>query len=190
LHRIPEAYKRAVAPQFGILLFSSNLSDFIDRAAYLQAVQKEDAALVYQVKATQNSYNDSKKLREDKKTQLDQVQKQLEAQSQQLAQQKQAKDSLLAQTQGQEAIYQQLLAAAKAQLAGFSSFASNQGGATILSNQTVCDDWGVIIINGTANGAMYRSIILHIVLPQMDVLLRLCNDIHPFWPQRCNADYH
>ena len=142
LHRIPVAYKRAVAPQFGILLFSKNLSDFITRAAYLQAVQKEDAALVFQVKATQNSYNDSKKLREDKKTQLDQVQQQLETQNQQLAQQKQAKDTLLAETQGQEAIYQQLLAAAKAQLAGFSSFASNQGGATILSNQTVCDDWG------------------------------------------------
>lgn len=142
LHRIPEAYKRSVAPQFGILLFSSNLSDFIERAAYLSAVQKEDAALVFEVKATQNSYNDSKKLREDKKTQLDQVQTQLEVQSQQLAEQKEAKNELLTQTQGQEVIYQQLLAAAKAQLAGFSSFASNQGGATILSNQTVCDDWG------------------------------------------------
>ena len=142
LHRIPAAYKRAVAPQFGVLLFSGNLSDFITRAAYLQAVQKEDAALVFEVKSTQNSYNDSKKLREDKKTQLDQVQTQLEAQSQQLAQQKQAKNALLAETQGQEAVYQQLLAAAKAQLAGFSSFASSQGGATILSNQTTCDDWG------------------------------------------------
>jgi peptidoglycan hydrolase CwlO-like protein len=142
LHRIPAAYKRAVAPQFGVLLFSGNLSDFITRAAYLQAVQKEDAALVFEVKSTQNSYNDSKKLREDKKTQLDQVQMQLEAQSQQLAQQKQAKNALLAETQGQEAVYQQLLAAAKAQLAGFSSFASSQGGATILSNQTTCDDWG------------------------------------------------
>jgi hypothetical protein len=81
-------------------------------------------------------------VREDKKKQLDQIQRQLEIQNQQLAQQKQAKNTLLAETQGQEAIYQQLLAQAKAQLAGFSSFASNQGGASILSNQTVCDDWG------------------------------------------------
>jgi peptidoglycan hydrolase CwlO-like protein len=142
LHRIPAAYKRSVLPQFGTLLFSRNLSDFIARAQYLQAVQKEDAALVFQVKATQNSYNESKQVREDKKKQLDQIQQQLEVQNQQLAQQKQAKNTLLAETQGQEAIYQQLLAAAKAQLAGFSSFASNQGGASILSNQTVCDDWG------------------------------------------------
>ena len=142
IHRIPAAYKRAVAPQFGMLLFSRNLSDLVDRAQYLSAVQKEDAALVFQVKSTQNSYNDSKKLREDKKTQAEQVQQQLEVQNQQLAQQKQAKDTLLTQTQGQEAVYQQLLAQAKAQLAGFSSFVTSQGGATILSNQTVCDDWG------------------------------------------------
>ena len=142
LHRIPAAYKRAVAPQFGMLLFSRNLSDLVDRAQYLSAVQKEDAALVFQVKSTQNSYNDSKKLREDKKIQAEQVQQQLEEQNQQLAQQKQAKDTLLTQTQGQEAVYQQLLAQAKAQLAGFSSFVTSQGGATILSNQTVCDDWG------------------------------------------------
>ena len=142
IHRIPAAYKRAVAPQFGMLLFSRNLSDLVDRAQYLSAVQKEDAALVFQVKSTKNSYNDSKKLREDKKTQAEQVQQQLEVQNQQLAQQKQAKDTLLTQTQGQEAVYQQLLAQAKAQLAGFSSFVTSQGGATILSNQTVCDDWG------------------------------------------------
>ncbi len=142
LHRIPEAYKRSVAPQFGILLFSRNVSDLINRVKYIQAVQQEDAALVFQVKSTQNSYNDSKQIREDKSKQLEQVQAQLEIQNKQLAQQKQAKNTLLAETQGQEAIYQQLLAAAKAQLAGFSSFASNQGGASILSNQTVCDDWG------------------------------------------------
>lgn len=116
MHRIPAAYKRSVAPQFGILLFSHNLADFIDRAKYLSAVQKEDASLVFQVKATQNSYNESKQVREDKKTQLDQIQQQLEVQSQQLAQQKQAKNALLSLTQGQESKYQQLLSEAIAQL--------------------------------------------------------------------------
>ena len=142
VHRIPESYKRAVTPQFGLLLLSSNFDNFIARAKYLMTVQEEDAALVFQVKATQDNYTQRKQLREEKKTQLEQIQAQLEEQNQELAQQKQAKDSLLEVTQGQEAVYQQLLASAKAQLAGFSSFASNQGGASILSNQTVCDDWG------------------------------------------------
>ena len=35
-----------------------------------------------------------------------------------------------------------MLAQARAQLAGFSKFVTSQGGASILSNQTFCDDWG------------------------------------------------
>lgn len=142
LRRIPEAYIRASTSQFGMLLFSQNFSDFIARVKYISTVEQQDAALVFQVKATQNSYNQSKQLREDKQTQLKEIKDELQQQNTQLAQQEQAKNELLTQTQGQEAIYQSLLAQAKAQLAGFSSFASNQGGASILSNQTVCDDWG------------------------------------------------
>lgn len=142
VHQIPESYKRSATPQFGLLFLSNNFSDFIMRVKYLSMVQQEGAALVFQVKATQENYTQRKQLREEKKTQLEQIQVQLEQQNQDLAQQKQAKDELLSETQGQEAIYQQLLASAKAQLAGFSAFASSQGGASILSNQTVCDDWG------------------------------------------------
>jgi hypothetical protein len=81
-------------------------------------------------------------VREEKKSQLLEIQTELQQQNDELAQQKQEENALLAQTQGQESVYQQLLAQAKAQLAGFSGFASSQGGATILTNQTVCDDWG------------------------------------------------
>lgn len=141
MKRIPASYKRTSTPQFGTLLFSRNFFDFVTRIKYLQTVQQEDAALVFQVKATQNSYNESKQVREGKKVQLEEVKAEFQRQNIQLTQQKQAKDSLLAQTRGQEATYQQLLAQAKAQLAGFASFADSQG-ATLLSDQTVCDDWG------------------------------------------------
>jgi peptidoglycan hydrolase CwlO-like protein len=140
--RIPESYKRTSTSQFGLLLFSKNFSDLINRVKYLSAVQEQDAVLIFQVKATQNNYNERKATREEKKNQLQQIKNELERQNVQLAQQEQAKNLLLIQTQGKESIYQQLLAQAKAQLAGFSSFASSQGGATILTNQTVCDDWG------------------------------------------------
>lgn len=160
LHRIPAAYKRSVTSQFGILLFSQNLSDFINRAKYLQTVQNEDAALVFQVKATQNSYNDSKLVREDKKKQLEQIQQQLEAQNVQLAQQKQAKDALLAQTQGQESTYAEMRAAAFARLTSFANFTQGLG---LLSGQTSCDGWGCYysqrdsqwgnaLINGQSSG--------------------------------------
>jgi len=113
--RIPAAYKRASVPQFGALLLSRNFFDFITRAKYIATVQSEDAALVFQVKATQNSYNQSKQTRQDKKEQLEQLQKELQSQKTDLTRQKKAKDALLAQTQGQEAVYQQLLAMALAE---------------------------------------------------------------------------
>jgi peptidoglycan hydrolase CwlO-like protein len=115
MHRIPESYKRASMSQFGVLLFSKNFSDLVVRAKYLQMVQREDATLVFQVKATQNVYNDSKQVREDKKKQLDQVQMQLQQQNNQLAQEKRGKQKLLDDTNGNEATYQQLLAQARAE---------------------------------------------------------------------------
>ncbi len=141
LKRIPTTYIRASTSDFGTLLLSRNVFDFITRIKYVQAVQTQDAALVFQVKATQNSYNDSKKTREDKKNQLEELKAELDQQNAQLAEQKQAKDALLTQTKGQEATYEQLLSQARAQLAGFASFADSQG-ATLLSGQTSCDDWG------------------------------------------------
>lgn len=114
-HRIPAAYKRSAAPQFGILLFSRSISDFIARTKYLRSVQEEDAALVFQVKATQNSYNESKQVREEKKKQLEQVKIELERQTVRLAQQKREKQVLLDETRNSEAVYQRLLAQALAE---------------------------------------------------------------------------
>lgn len=155
LHRIPAAYKRSVASQFGMLLFSHNLSDFIDRAKYLSAVQKEDASLVFQVKATQNSYNESKQVREDKKKQLEKIQQQLIVQSAQLEQQKESKNALLAATQGNEDKYSQLRQQALAQIAAIQGFVTGAGGASVLQNQTVCDDWGCYYNQRDAQWAGY-----------------------------------
>lgn len=142
VRRIPESYKRSSTPQFGLLLFSRNFSDFITRAKYMMTVQQEDAALVFQVKATQNNYNERKQLREEKKTQLMQIQAELERQNRQLSQQKQEKDALLTVTAGNEDEYHSLWLAAQAQLAAINNFVSSLGGATILNNQTYKNDWG------------------------------------------------
>ena len=56
--------------------------------------------------------------------------------------QKLAKNNLLAATKSDESKYQQLLSQAKAQLTAFQGFVSRQGGASILNNQTKCNDWG------------------------------------------------
>ena len=127
LKRIPASYKRTSTPQFGTLLFSRNFFDFITRVKYLQTVQQEDAALVFQVKATQNSYNESKLVREDKKKQLDQVRLQLQQQTNQLNQEKAGKQKLLDETNGNEATYQKLLAQARAEFEQIQGILAGKG---------------------------------------------------------------
>ncbi len=151
LHRIPAAYKRSVAPQFGILLFSRNVSDFIARAQYLSSVQKEDASLVFQVKATQNSYNESKQVREDKKTQLDQVQVQLQQQTAQLKQEKAGKQKLLDETNGNEATYQMLLAQARAEFEQIQGILAGRGTETEIGSVGQGDSIASVIQGGSCN---------------------------------------
>jgi len=115
LHRIPETYKRQVTPAFGILLFSSDVSDFISRMKYLNRVQEEDAQLLLQLKATQNNFGERKETREKKKTQQEALKKQQEEEQAKLERQKREKQALLTQTKNSEAVYQSLLAQALAE---------------------------------------------------------------------------
>ncbi len=141
LYRIPQSYKRSTASQFGWLLFSSDFTEMITRAKYLMQLQEEDTQLYKQLQLTQNDYNDRKDMREKKRIEQEALNKQLVQRTNLLAQQKSEKQSLLSQTQNDESKYQSLLAAARAQLAGFASFATSQGGG-LLSGQTHCDSWG------------------------------------------------
>ncbi len=141
LHRIPQSYKRSAASQFGWLLFSKDFTELITRAKYLAQLQEEDTQLYKQLQLAQNDYNDRKDTREKKKVEQEALRTQLVQRTNLLAQQKSEKQSLLSQTQNDESRYQQLLAQARAQLAGFASFASSQGGG-LLGGQTHCDGWG------------------------------------------------
>jgi hypothetical protein len=163
--RVPESYKEYVkSSDFTSLMFSTDIGDLVARIQYMKKVQQRDLKLFVQYKATQNNYAERKIQREEKKSKQEAAQKDLEQKTVQLAQQKQAKDSLLAQTKGQESLYQSLLADAKAKLAGFASFADSQG-TELLSGQTHCDDWGCYynqrdsqwgngLINGQGSGCV------------------------------------
>lgn len=127
LHRIPEAYKRQVTPSFGVLFFSSDVSDFISRMKYMSRVQEEDAQLLVQLKATQNDFGDRKETREKKKTQQEALKKQQEGEKKKLDQQKSAKQKLLEQTKNSESTYQTLLANARNELAAIQGILAGGG---------------------------------------------------------------
>lgn len=142
LDHIVATYKVGANQDFGILLTSSNVEDFFQRANYLRIVQAHDKQLIYDTVQAKNDYANQQNIFETKKKQVEALQSQLEDYTTQLDQEKSDKQRLLSETQGNEATYEHLLAQAEAQLAGFSRFAASQGGASLLSNQTSCDDWG------------------------------------------------
>jgi peptidoglycan hydrolase CwlO-like protein len=142
LNRIVATYEVGTIQPLQILLTSGSASDFFTRLNYLRLAQAHDKKLIYDTQQAKMDYANQKSIFEDKKKQVLALQVQLQAQSAQLDQEKQAKQTLLTETQGSEANYQSLLSQAQAQLAGFSNFVISQGGASILGNQTVCDDWG------------------------------------------------
>lgn len=115
LRRIPESYKRKSTSQFGMLFLSSSFSDFVARIKYISTIQEHDAALLFQLKATQNNFEERKGLREEKKITQEKLKKQLEQESSSLARQKKEKQVLLEQTKNSETVYQQLLAQALAE---------------------------------------------------------------------------
>lgn len=162
LHRIPETYKRLQVSPFGVMLFSSNVSDFFTRRVYLSYVQQKEAMKYRIHQEEQNTLNERKDQRENKKKEQEKLRSDLEFQLRELDKQKREKSILLVQTKNSEVTYQQLLAQAKAQLAGFASFADTQGTA-LLSGQTMCNSWGCyynqrdsqwgnVLINGQGGG--------------------------------------
>lgn len=115
LRRIPESYKRKNTSQFGMVLLSNSFSEFVARVKYISTIQENDAALLFQLKATQNNFAERKNLREGKKLEQEKLKKQLEQESAALARQKREKQVLLDQTKNSEVVYQKLLAQALAE---------------------------------------------------------------------------
>ncbi len=142
LNRIVATYQTGKIQPLEILLSSVDASNFFARLNYLRIAQVHDKKLIYDVQQAKNDYANQKEIFENKKKKVESLKKQLEAYTNQLSQEKQTKQDILTQTQGSEVNYQRILAETKEQLASFSRFVTSQGGASILSAQTVCDDWG------------------------------------------------
>lgn len=134
--RAVETYKMSrFENNFFFILGAGDVNDAVSRYHYLEKVQEADSNLLQRLTTAQTIYKDQKNEQEV-------LQDQLNQQKKELSNQKAAKAQLLTQTKNDEKTYQNLLAQAKAQLAALSRFVSAQGGASILNNQTKCNDWG------------------------------------------------
>lgn len=134
--RTVESYRlSAQLDPLALFLASGNFENFVEKLKYLRVVQLSDHNLMVQLEETRTNYDGQKTIAEL-------LAKRLDAQKIKLNQLKSESANLLIGTENDEKKYQQLLAQAQAELSAFRKFVSLQGGATILTNQTVCDSWG------------------------------------------------
>jgi len=115
LNRVVTSYKLSRVSYITLLFQANGLTDFLNRAKYIQLAQEHDRQVLTQVQMAKVNYAEQKNLREQKKAQQEQLKIELEAQKTKLNQQKKAKEALLAQTKNDEATYQKLLQQALAE---------------------------------------------------------------------------
>lgn len=132
LRRIVTGYKKNNVDLFDVLLNSDNADDLINRAKYLKTAQNTNQKLLVQVQETKLNFEEQKKIREEKKIELDKLQATLREQQESLNVQKSQKQRLLAETQNSESVYQQLLSQARAQVAAFKSFVQTSGASSVV----------------------------------------------------------
>jgi len=125
--RIEATYKRGKIKPVYLLFSSQGFSNFLTRLKYLKVAQTNDRQLLYKMEESKLTYDQQKKLKEEKQAEQQTLQTQLVSQKANLAQQKVAKEELLKITKNEEKRYQQLLAAARAEIEALQSIIAGQG---------------------------------------------------------------
>lgn len=115
LNKIVEGYKQREVNLFGLLFDSENADELLAKIKYVKIARDNNQKLLIQVQETKSNFEEQKILREEKKTELDNLEKQLVVQKIQLDQQITQKEHLLRDTQNNNARYQQLLQQAMAE---------------------------------------------------------------------------
>lgn len=119
--RVVETYKlRRLGDPFTLLVTAESVSDFISRFYYLQRVAAQDTQTMLQMQTTQTSYEGQREKRQ-------QLLDRLEGQKKTLAAQKAQKQHLLEVTKNDEKKFQQLLAAARAELEAIQAIIAGRG---------------------------------------------------------------
>ena len=114
LERIVNTYKYSNVSTLDLIFSSHGITDLLERIKYIEVAQANDKKVLYQLQATKTTYNDQKVDRESRQVEQEKLKKDLEKYTEQLAQQKVAKEELLRVTQNNEKKFQDLLARLKA----------------------------------------------------------------------------
>jgi len=140
--RVRESYRRSRATPVDLIFSTTSIGDYFTKLKYLNTVKSKDQLILVELERARLDYDQRKADKIAKQKEVEALRAKLVAQRKTLDTQQREKQNLLTVTQNDELKFQKLLSAAKANLAALRRFVSSQGGASILSNQTKCDDWG------------------------------------------------
>ena len=125
LYRVVNGYKKRSISFLNIILDSDNAFDLFNRIKYLKSTQESNQKTLIQVQTTKLNFEEQKKLREEKKKQLNDLEQKLIVQKNDLNSQTREKQILLGETQNDERKYQELLNQALAEFGAIqNAFAS------------------------------------------------------------------
>ncbi len=147
LHRIQTTYAIGEPSEAELLLNADDFSQSLLSYQYLAQLQKNDLKLLGQMSATKQNYGDQKASLQDKQTQLEKAKADLDAQNNQLSQQKSDKEKLLTTTKDDEKRYQQLYAQLASEAQAIENAIANSAN---LTNGVHVDKGQVIALMGNS----------------------------------------
>ena len=177
--RVVETYKMArLGTDIDILFTSSDLENAISRFFYLKKAQEADRDLILKLQSAQNNYKKEKLDQED-------LQKKLESKRLELDRQRKAKANLLELTKNDEKKYQQLLAAALAEIEAIQAIIAGKGTETEVGLVQVGDRIASIIPGASvcsSGGHLHFEVVKDGLHQNPSSLLSLRSVIWDNWP--------
>jgi len=140
IKRIRQSYKQSRLPYKNNIFASESFNDFVSQYRYMNLAQDQTLDLMKRTELQRLTYNQQKDLKETKQAEVEKKRQELQSQKNVLDSQKASKDELLKQTKSSEAVYQQKLAEATAELNSLKAFSSSKSG-SVLSEQNSPDGW-------------------------------------------------
>lgn len=142
MERVRSQYKKSKISPISVIADSSSLNEFVSQYKYVSAASQQTVEAMEKAENQKQVYDEQKTLKEDKQKEIEQKRAQLQGQQNELTAKKAEQQRFLNETQGNEKRFQELIEAANRELSSYGRFVESQGGASILNNQTVCNDWG------------------------------------------------
>lgn len=140
IEKVRASYKQS-RTQFKINLFTNDsFNDFVSQYRYLNIAQEQTLEVMRRTELQRATYDQQKTLKEEKQEEVNVKKIDLEKQKAELDAQKSAKNNLLTETKNNEAVYQQKLSEALAELNSLKAFSSSKSGST-LPEQRSPDGW-------------------------------------------------